>query len=99
MSVHRLGDLLEGSLKRAGIQQKVTATHTINEFRIIVQRKWGKQALKRIFPKHVKNGILTVQVKDSVYLAELKLNEEKFVEEINKKNKGAAVKRLRLLVN
>lgn len=99
MSVYQLKNLLEGSLKRAGIYQKVTATQLIEEFKNIVQRKWGRQALSRILPKYVKKGTITIQIKDAVYLAELKLNEEKIIEEINRKHKGTAVKRLRLLIN
>lgn len=98
MPAQRIGNLLNGSLKRAGIYPQVTAAQIMEELNEIVRTKWGEGALNRISPKHVQNGVLTIRVKDSVYSAELKLAEVELIKKINKRCKGAAVKKLRLLV-
>jgi predicted nucleic acid-binding Zn ribbon protein len=98
MAIQRIGDLVEGSVKRAGIQQKVTAAQIIEEFKEQICERWGKQVLKRVTPKYLKRGTLTIEAKDSVFAAELRLKEKNLLDELNKKYEKAVVKKLRFLV-
>lgn len=98
MSIRRIRDLLNGSLKRAGIYQKVNAAQIIDATKKIIQNHWGRSTLERVIPNYIQDGVLTITVKDSVYAAELKLKEEELLKEINQSCKTTAVKKLRLLV-
>lgn len=98
MPTHKIGNLLEESVRRAGIQQKVIAAQIIDKFKDLIRKKWGKQISERIAALYVKNGILTIQTKDSVYSAELKLKEKEIIGELNKELKKTAIKKMRFLV-
>ncbi|PIS42810.1 MAG: hypothetical protein COT24_01620 [Candidatus Kerfeldbacteria bacterium CG08_land_8_20_14_0_20_40_16] len=98
MTIQKIGNLLEGAIKRAGIQQKLTAAQIIQDFKNIAVETWGRQVLERVKPRYLRGGVLTIQVKDSVYAAELKLKEKKIVKIINSKYNKAAIKSLRFQI-
>lgn len=99
MVTNRLNRLLEGALKRAGIVHKIAAFQVLEECQSIILEWWGRQAFERIKPKHIKRGVLTIEVKDSIFLVELKLKEKEIINRINKKIKKTVIKGLRFLIN
>ncbi|PIY96892.1 MAG: hypothetical protein COY66_02530 [Candidatus Kerfeldbacteria bacterium CG_4_10_14_0_8_um_filter_42_10] len=98
MVIQKIGNLLDGSIRRAGIQEEITASHIIEDFKNITAETWGRQALERIKPRYLRRGTLTVEVLDSVYAAEIGFKEKKIIEMINSQYKKTAVKKLRIQI-
>lgn len=96
---YRLKNLLISALNRAGIKQQITATQIIKECRKIIRNIWGEQSLERISPKYIKRGLITIQIKDAIYLTELKLKEKEIIKELNNKFKKTTIEGLRFLIN
>lgn len=98
MPIQKIGDLVAGSVQRAGIQKEVAAAQVIERFKVLIQERWGNQILKRVSPKYLKRGTLIIKVKDSVFAAEMRLKEKELVGEVNKEYKKTVVGKLRFLI-
>ena len=90
--------LLEDSLIRAGINQKINSFRIIDEIKKIFLNMYGKKSKYSIVPKQVKEKILIIEVENENYISELKRNEEKILRNLEKKLKRNVVKRLRFQV-
>ncbi len=72
----RLGDILEGILKEAGIYDEFSIK---NNWQYIV----GDQIGKVTFPDYIDNKILTIRVKNSIWKRELESFSNEIINKIN----------------
>ncbi|MBU0613645.1 DUF721 domain-containing protein [Patescibacteria group bacterium] len=93
--MRRLENLLEDSLVRAGIQQKINSMRVIDEVKKQFIKMFGIRSKYSIVPKHVKEKMLVVEVSNDEYIPELKRREEEILKILESKLKRTAVKRLR----
>ena len=98
MSFSAISSVLRKTLQnRDGLQQQVTAALICDEFDKIIQNHFGDKIKNKAKALYFKNNILTIACLSSVMAQEIKLNEKKILDKINKKFSGR-VERIRYLV-
>ncbi len=93
-----IGDLVEGSVKRQGIENQVQASQVIEEFHKTIVEKFGKRILSQVQAKSLKNQVLNIATLSSVVTSELRMHEEEILERINNKYKKTLVNKLRFFI-
>ncbi|MFA6392078.1 MAG: hypothetical protein WCW66_05030 [Patescibacteria group bacterium] len=96
--MRKIENLLEGSLVRAGIEQRVNSLRVIYEVKKIFLNMFGVNSRFTVVPKGVKEKILLIEVRDESEIQEIKNREEEILVELENKLKKTAVKRLRFLL-
>lgn len=76
---------LNKKIKQLGIQDQVEAALVCEAWGKAVVSVFGKEGSKNTKALFFKNNILTIQVKNSSWASELKMRQNKLLEEINKK--------------
>jgi len=89
---------LKTSINKAGISKQVEAAVICELWKEVVDSIFGKKVASRSQAVMFKNGILTVSVLNSILAQEFKFNEEKIKNNINKKVKCNAVKKIRFKI-
>lgn len=93
----KLGDLLKYSVNKAGIGEQVSAAQICTAFDRLMAEQYS-QIKGQAQAKYVKNGTMTIAVLSPAVGQEIKLNEWKILEILQKKFGKKAVQRLRFLV-
>lgn len=93
-----IGDLLEKSVKRQGIEKQIEASQVISEFHGVIVDLFGKRILNQVQAKSLKNQVLSVASLSSVIVNELRIHEEGILKKINDKYKKTLVRKLRFFV-
>ena len=96
--MRKIGNLLDDSLVRAGIDQKVTTMLVLSEVKKIFLKMFGVGSRYSIVPKGIKEKMLVVEVRSEEDVVELKKREEEILVALETKLKKAAVKRLRFQI-
>lgn len=92
-----IGSLLWKSIQRAGLEKQVGASLVIEEFKKILIKEFGKKIFNRVKILHLKNKTLALSVTSSIIIQEIKLNEKKFLKEINENLGKKLVDEIRFL--
>ena len=74
-SVKNIGGILNGLMKKYGLEQHVAETNILKNWESIV----GKSLAKRCRPKHIKNGILYVETNNAVWRQELAMKRQELL--------------------
>ena len=98
MSFIKLDKLLDKTIKKSGISEKVQAALLLDEFDGIVKEIFGHKITNKVKPLYVKNKILTIACLSSIVAQEIKFKEERIVDELNKKATSHSIDRLRYIV-
>lgn len=93
--MRRIENLLEDSLIRAGIYQKISKVRIFNEVKELFTTMFGVKVKYSITPKYIKEKMLVVEVNSEEYIPELKKREEEILKKLEEKLKRNVVKRLR----
>lgn len=96
--MQRIGTILEQSIKRSGISSRLLVSKILWVFQTLIREQWGDEAQKKIIPRSFDGGVLTVEVKDAIYLVSLRILEERMIRKIQKQTKQDSVKAFRWLV-
>lgn len=87
-------NILPSSLSRYGIDRQAQAAFVCFLFEKIIKEELGGEVHKNCQPLSFKNGILKIQVKNSVLASEIQLNQSKIINKINKEIGKEVVRRL-----
>ncbi|MFA6525126.1 MAG: hypothetical protein WCT33_02525 [Patescibacteria group bacterium] len=96
--MRKIENLLEDSLVRAGIEQRINTMRVIYEVKKIFLGMFGIDSRYSIVPKTIKEKMLVVEVRNESDIQEIKDREEEILVELENKLKKTAVKRLRFQV-
>lgn len=61
-----------------------------------IRKEYGRQGEKNIIPKFYKNGIIFVQINNSIWAQELWMQRQFFIKQINKKIGSGVLKNIKL---
>lgn len=92
--IKNIGSLIWKSIRRAGLEQGVTAVLVINEFKKILEQEFGEKIKNKIKILYLKNKVLYLSVTSSVVTQEIKMVEVKLLKAVNNKFKKKTVERL-----
>lgn len=92
-----IGSLLWHSIRRAGLENGVTAFLVIDEFRKILEEEFGEKIKNKVKILYFKKNILYLSALSSVVTQEIRMNEDKFLKILNKKFGKKKVERLSFL--
>jgi len=98
MTFVKLENLLDKSIKKAGIGKQLDSSKILDEFNQVGQKVFGEATMKKIKPLYLKNNTLSVACLSSVLAERLKSQERRVLEELNRPYKEKVVERLRFLV-
>jgi thiamine phosphate synthase YjbQ (UPF0047 family) len=90
----KISSLLWQSISKAGIEKEMKSALVIEEFKKNLVAEFGEKILKKVKILHFKNGILSISVLSSVVAQEIKLNEKRLIEKINRKFNKKIVERI-----
>ena len=93
----KLGDLLQRSIRSAGIDKEVNAAIVCTAFDRLLEEKYPRLH-GQAQAKYVKNGTLSIQVMSSVVGQEIKLREMDILDFLQGKFGEQMVQRLRFLL-
>jgi len=97
MSFIKLEQLLNKSVKKAGITDHLDSAKILVEFSEVAKKVFGESIMKKIKPLNLKNGTLSIACLSSVLGEKLKAQERKVLEELNRPYREKVVERLRFL--
>lgn len=98
MSFVKLENLLDRSVKKAGLKSQIESVKILDEFNEIGEKVLGEKIMKKIKPLYLKNSTLSIACLSSVLAEKLKSQERRMLEELNRPYKKKVVERLRFLV-
>ncbi|MEA2098251.1 MAG: DciA family protein [Patescibacteria group bacterium] len=93
--LHSIGGDLKKSISKAGISREIEAFQICEYWQIVIEIIFTKEIAKKSQAIKYRNGALTVAVLSSVLAQEFKFKEEEIKEEMNKKIRYNAVKKIR----
>lgn len=85
--------LLDKSLYKAGIKDKVEIEDVIKTVEEYLRKKYGQEILKQIQPLYIKNKIFFIRIESSLLAEELKKQEQEIIDYIFNKTEHQ-IKRL-----
>lgn len=94
MAFIKINRLLNKSVGRAKIRDKVEASLVMEEFLRQLEKLFGKQISRKVKPVSLKNQVLKVSVMSSVLTAEIKLKQKILIASINSKFGKTLVKKI-----
>lgn len=83
-----------GGLAKAGMSAQIIAAQHIEIAKELIQERFGDGALSHARPTYIKNRSLAIEVMHPAIAEELRLQEEGFVQELNKRIGSTVVVRL-----
>ncbi|MCK4524924.1 MAG: DUF721 domain-containing protein [Candidatus Andersenbacteria bacterium] len=93
--LHSIGGDLKKSISKAGISREIKAFQVCDLWQKVIEDIFTKEIADKTQAIKYKNGTLTVAVLSSVLAQEFKFKEEEIKEEINKKTRYNAVRKIR----
>ncbi|MCK4592080.1 DUF721 domain-containing protein [Candidatus Parcubacteria bacterium] len=93
--LHSISGDLKKSISKAGISREIEAFQVCDFWQKTIKGIFTEEIADKTQAIKYKNGTLTVAVLNSVLAQELKFKEEEIKEEINKKAKYNAVRKIR----
>lgn len=93
--LHSIGGDLKISISKAGISREIEAFQICEFWQKVIEDIFTKEIADKTQAIKYKNGALTVAVLSSVLAQEFKFKEEEIKEEINKKARYNAVRKIR----
>ena len=93
--LHSIGGDLKKSISKAGISREIEAFQVCDFWQKVIEDIFTKEIADKTQAIKYKNGTLTVAVLSSVLAQEFKFKEEEIKEEINKKTRYNAVRKIR----
>ncbi|NOQ67987.1 DUF721 domain-containing protein [Patescibacteria group bacterium] len=93
--LHSIGGDLKKSISKAGISREIEAFQVCDFWQKVIEDIFTKEIADKTQAIKYKNGALTVAVLSSVLAQEFKFKEEEIKEEINKKARYNAVRKIR----
>ncbi|MFA6027385.1 MAG: DciA family protein [Patescibacteria group bacterium] len=76
--------LLNKSINKAGISEKIAAQQTISLFVVYINKIIGEGKARQARPLYVKNKRLIIQVENSLIAAEIKKHEQEILDYLDK---------------
>ncbi len=76
--------LLYSALQRANITKQIDATRILEFVVQLLAKRWGDKIKNKAKPLYVKNGQLVIAVLSSVLANEIRLQQHRIIQEINK---------------
>lgn len=92
--IKNIGSLLWKSIRRAGLEQGVTAVLVIDEFKRILEKEFGEKIKNKVKLLYFKKGILYLSATSSIITQEIKMIEDELLKAVNQKFNKKKVKRL-----
>jgi hypothetical protein len=89
-----IGSLLWKSIRRAGLEDGVTAVLIINEFGKVLEEEFGEKIKNKIKILYFKKKVLYLSALSSVVIQEIRMNEIQLLKRVNKKFNKKIVERL-----
>ncbi|MFA6410413.1 MAG: DciA family protein [Candidatus Buchananbacteria bacterium] len=89
--------LLDKSIQKAGISSQLYSVQVLDEFLPVMKKFFGEQTIKKIKPLYLKEGVLSVACLSSVLAEDLKNQEKRILNELNRPYKEKVVLKLRFL--
>ncbi|MCK4799876.1 DUF721 domain-containing protein [Candidatus Parcubacteria bacterium] len=93
--LHSIGGDLKKSISKAGISREIEAFQICESWQKVVKVIFTEEVAKKSQAIKYRNGALTVAVLSSVLAQEFKFKEEEIKEEMNKKARYNAVRKIR----
>lgn len=90
--------ILNKRVKQTGLIKNIKTSLVIEEFEKLLPEILGNAVLEKIKPLFIKNGILTVACLSSAVMAEINLNKQQIINELNKKFKSLVLKNIRFVI-
>jgi len=99
MSFSSLGDTLSNKFIQSGpLKKQLEDSQVVEEAKVVLSNLFGEELALATNPLFVKNRTLTISCASSAMAQEIRLNQTKIVEELNKKLGRNEVDRIRYLV-
>ena len=90
----KIDKLLNKSIKKANISDKVEAVNILDEFEKCLVKIFDKDIRVKIKPLYFKNGNIKVSVTSSILASEIKQNEKEIIDLLNSQLKSNPVKKI-----
>lgn len=89
-----IGSLLWKSIRRAGMEEGVTAVLAIEEFKKILEQEFGEKIKNKVKILYLKKRVLYLSALSSIVVQEIRMNEDKFIKSLNKRFNKKIIDRL-----
>jgi len=93
----RLEQLLNRSVKQAGLTPKLAHSKVLEEFTAVIEKSFGPQASGKVKPLYLKDGVLMVACLSSALVAAITDRQRLILEEVNRPYRQAVVEQIRFL--
>jgi predicted nucleic acid-binding Zn ribbon protein len=93
--LNSIGNDLKISINKAGIGREVEAFQICEMWKKVIEEIFTKEVAEKTQAIKYKNGALTIAVLSSVLAQEFKFKEEEIKEEMNKKIRYKAIRKIR----
>ncbi|OGY50181.1 MAG: hypothetical protein A2951_02675 [Candidatus Buchananbacteria bacterium RIFCSPLOWO2_01_FULL_56_15] len=93
----RLEQLLNRSVKQAGLTPKLAHSKVLEEFTAVIEKSFGPQAAGKVKPLYLKDSVLTVACLSSALVAAITEQQRRLIEELNRPYRQAVVEQIRFL--
>ncbi|MAF13396.1 MAG: hypothetical protein CMI53_00680 [Parcubacteria group bacterium] len=98
MALINLKNLLDKSIKKAGISKNLEAFKILDEFNGVIESIFGEAVRKKIKPLMVEDGTLSVACLSSVLAEKIKTKERIILEELNRPYRAKVVVHLKFII-
>jgi predicted nucleic acid-binding Zn ribbon protein len=95
MSFTPIKSIVDGQVKKAGIQENVEASLVLEKLLQILKGRFGDTAEQSTKPLYVKRKVVTISCSSSAAAQELKLQEREILKELNEQFSEIVVDRIR----
>jgi|GEM_PF-6669895 len=92
--IKTIGSLIWQSIRRAGLEQGVAAVLVTDEFKKILEQKFGEKIKNKVKILYLKKNILYLSSTSSIVTQEIKMIEAKLIKAVNQKFNKKLVERL-----
>lgn len=93
----RLEQLLNRSVKQAGLAPKLAHSKVLEEFTAVIKERFGAPAASKVKPLYLKDGVLTVACLSSALVAAVTEQQRLILEELNRPYRRPIVEQIRFL--
>jgi len=84
-NIQGIGSLLWKSIRRAGLEDGVTAVLVIKEFEKVLEEEFGEKIKNKVKILYFKKKVLYLSALSSVVIQEIRMNEIQLLKRVNKK--------------
>ncbi|MCL5795687.1 MAG: DUF721 domain-containing protein [Patescibacteria group bacterium] len=98
MSFIKLENILNKSIKKAGIKKQLDTALALDNFSEIIADIFGAAAKGKIQPMYLGDGVLNIACLSDILAQEIKFKEQEIINRLNQPYSKKVVEQLRILV-